>query len=120
MMWPTIDYFYIYATIFISDPPGPPLNLIPVKIGKNFVSLEWKHPKENGGSKITKYIVQKRKNKKDDWENVMAIGALDLSWKVTDLEENIGYYFAVRAENAAGQGPPVETLDIITPRREAG
>ena len=111
---------HIYSTIFISDPPGPPLNLIPTKIGKNFVTLEWKHPKENGGSKITKYIVQKRKNKKDNWENVMVTGAFELNWKVTDLEENVGYYFAVRAENAAGQGPLAETLDIITPRREAG
>lgn len=100
-------------------PPGPPVNLTATKIGKDFVNLEWKHPKDDGGSKITKYAIKSRKDRKSEWQTMMTIDGSSRSFKATDLKEGTEYYFAVSAENKAGFGKMAEISEAILPLREA-
>ena len=48
----------------------------------------------------------------------MTVDAIERSWKVTDLQENIGYYFAVAAENKVGAGNDKELVEAIIPQKE--
>lgn len=48
----------------------------------------------------------------------MTVDAIERSWKVTELKENIGYYFAVAAENKAGTGKDKELIEAIIPQKE--
>lgn len=48
----------------------------------------------------------------------MTVDAIERSWKVTELKENIGYYFAVAAENKAGIGKDKELIEAIIPQKE--
>ena len=105
-------------TILFSVPPGPPLDLRTTRIGRNFVYLEWRPPRDNGGSKITKYIIQKKKEIKDNWSSVMKVDASETSWQVTELKEGAPVYLSVAAENKAGPGKPCELANAVIPTRE--
>ncbi|ESO84504.1 hypothetical protein LOTGIDRAFT_176120, partial [Lottia gigantea] len=101
-------------------PPGQVRNLKPVKVGQNYVFLEWKAPVEDGGSKITSYKIEKSDAKTDQWVKIAEIKAYDNQYKISDLTENLEYYFAVSAGNEAGFGIPEETDSAITPKRPEG
>ena len=105
--------------IFVTtEPPGPPIKFEPTKIGQDNVTLQWKAPKENGGSKITSYHLKKKVRSTGDWEKVTTLSEFDLNYKVPNLKENVEHYFSVCAENKAGIGPAAET-DKVIPIREA-
>ena len=89
------------------------------RIGEDYICLEWRPPKNDGGAKITKYIIKKRKDKKDEWERVMTVDGYQTSFKVTSLTKNVGYYFNITAENKVGVGKPCETVGAIITQREA-
>jgi predicted phage tail protein len=89
------------------------------KAEKDFASLEWKAPTEDGGSKVTSYTVNKKEDKKE-WKIVETIKAFDTSYKVTDLKYDIGYFFSVAAVNEAGPGNAVETTAVVKISKPAG
>lgn len=101
-------------------PPDAPSFLRTTKVGQDFVSLEWKAPSHDGGSKITGYMVEKCEETSDKWMKVKSLKPYDTTLKVTDLKENVGYFFAVSAENEAGMSKPCETDSPVTPKRPAG
>lgn len=88
------------------------------KIGRDFVALEWKHPKEDGGSRITKYIIKKKDDKKTDWARVATTDGSDRKVKIDNLTEGTKYYFSVAAENKAGSGPAAEMPNGVIPVKE--
>lgn len=56
--------FYVNVTGL----PGPPTGPLGISnIDQHQATLSWKPPKEDGGSKITHYVVEKRDLAKDDW-----------------------------------------------------
>ncbi|KAH9498302.1 hypothetical protein Btru_006487 [Bulinus truncatus] len=101
-------------------PPSQPQNLHAARVGVDYVTLEWKPPSDDGGSKVTSYVVEKAEEISGDWVKVAEIKALDTTYKVEHLKENVGYYFAVTAKNEAGLGEPCETDALIKPKKPEG
>lgn len=56
----------------------------------------------------------------EDWKKVAELKPYDTTYKVTDLTENVGYYFAVTAKNEAGFGEACETDALIKPKKPEG
>lgn len=84
---------------------------------KDHVDLAWEKPKEDGGSPIIGYIIEK-KDKFGDWEKALEVGPYDTKATVPDLIEGQPYSFRVRAVNAAGPGEASnETPTIIAKPR---
>lgn len=113
--------FYIYSSknfIYISDPPGPPVNLKSTAVGADFTILEWKPPRSDGGTKITHYVIQKREKKSDDRQRVSTVESHLLTDKVTGLKENVDYYFSVCATNTVGTSAPCDMDQPVTPVKE--
>ena len=50
-----------------TDPPGAPGTPDVEEIGKNFVSLAWTRPEEDGGSPITGYDIEKSEPGTERW-----------------------------------------------------
>ena len=91
-------------------PPGAPQNLSWVP-GDEQVTLSWDAPSSDGGAAITRYEYA------IDASGTWIDAGLDLQETVTGLTNGQPYTFAVRAVNAAGDGPAttVTATPVTTP-----
>lgn len=65
-----------------------------------------KNLQNDGGARITNYVVEKRDLAKDEWTEVATL-VKDTNYLVSDLFEGHEYEFRVSAVNENGQGPPL-------------
>ncbi|CAG2053028.1 unnamed protein product, partial [Timema podura] len=94
------------------DEPSKPENLQATDWDKDHVDLKWTPPKEDGGSPITGYVVEK-KDKYGQWEKALEVPAGQTKATVPDLVEGQPYEFRVKAVNAAGPGEPSNETPTI-------
>ncbi|KAK3703484.1 hypothetical protein RRG08_024788 [Elysia crispata] len=93
-------------------PAGAPSAPNVDSITKNCVGLSWSKPSNDGGSKLTGYVVE-RKKKGGDWEECASLPPHALTATISNLPEGEEFQFRVRAENAVGLGEPSKpTKDI--------
>ncbi|XP_041366543.1 twitchin-like isoform X3 [Gigantopelta aegis] len=90
------------------SPPQPNVD----KITKNSVGLSWDKPKNDGGAKITGYVIEKKKPG-EDWMECLSLPASQTSGTVPNLQQGEEYQFRVRAVNAAGLGEPSRPTNSI-------
>ena len=94
-----------------ADKPGSPRDLKGTTSGEDSVTLSWKPPREDGGSDITDYVVEKREALRMTWQNVGE--TLDTKFTVPRLVEGVSYVFRVTAKNKVGLGEPTELTRSI-------
>lgn len=88
------------------SPPGAPEI---IAIGKDFATIEWLKPENNGGSEITNYLIEKHERKAIRWTKVNRDFTISgTSFKVTGLQTGGIYQFRVMAINEAGDSEPSE------------
>ncbi|GLJ59515.1 hypothetical protein SUGI_1512200, partial [Cryptomeria japonica] len=95
----------------VTGPPGPPQG--PLELGEvteNSVAISWRPPADDGGNKVTHYIVERRDTSQgeDAWIEVTA-NCKDTSFNVTGLTKDNAYEFRVMAVNDDGQSKPDAT-----------
>lgn len=81
----------------------------PIKFTEVFaerIGLAWNPPTDDGGSKITNYVVEKREDNRKSWVHV-SNDPKECTYVVTRLTENHEYEFRVMAQNKFGVGPPL-------------
>lgn len=84
------------------------------------ITLTWKPPMYDGGTKIMGYILEKQQKGDDKWERCNNFLVPVLSYTVKGLTEGKSFAFRVRAENAAGISEPsrstlfVKASDVIS------
>src|SRR5215470_2425392 len=108
-------YCWTYITsvdIYLTDKPEPPSNFNVQSITADSITVSWSAPLSDGGSDVTKYVVEKREDKRSMWQPVGTTEQLEL--EVTGLYEGNQYNFHVMAENAVGLSEPVELKDMVT------
>jgi hypothetical protein len=88
------------------DTPEGPMEI--TEIRPDSCVLTWKPPKNDGGSPISNYIIEKFDTKKGDWQKVSSFCRVPF-YEVTGLNEGSEYKFRVSAENAYGQSQPLES-----------
>jgi Fibronectin type III domain len=111
------------CAIFLSDPPGPPLNLRVSSYSNDFVSLAWDAPESDGGAPVIQYVVEKSditRGGSDNWVVAGTLSATDRSFKATELFPGNSYRFRVTAENCSGTGAAAELKDTIIARLPYG
>ncbi|XP_052706840.1 twitchin-like isoform X1 [Crassostrea angulata] len=90
----------------VLDRPGRPEGpLDVVDVYSDRCSLLWDRPKDDGGSPIKHYTVEKNDAAKDTWEEVCTTEDLEID--VTGLKEGHRYQFQVKAVNAQGVSDPL-------------
>jgi len=99
---------------FGADKPGPPRDVHVTGTADNSVSLSWTPPKDDGGSEVTQYIVEKREALRMSWQPAATVSARDKSTTVSGLDQGVSYIFRVSAVNAVGTGPPDELSRAVT------
>ena len=106
--------------IYITDAPKSPRQFSVSKEGPDFVTLAWKPPSEDGGSKVKGYTIKQREGPDGDWKTVANIKPYDGSYKVQNLKEGVEYYFSIAAENEAGEGVSCELKAPVVPKKPPG
>ena len=75
------------------DPPGRPE---PIIVTRNSVTLQWKKPTYDGGSKITGYIVEKKELPDGRWMKASFTNVIDTQFEVTGLVEDHNVEYIMR------------------------
>ena len=83
------------------------------------MALQWKPPKDDGGEKVSNYILEKRPKGSDRWQKVSSYLTTPEA-TVRNLDEGQEYEFRVMAENANGISEPLETEKPIIPKHPFG
>ena len=95
--------------ITVLDKPGQcegPLQAI--ETTNSSVTLQWKPPKDNGGSELIGYVVEKCREGSDIWEKCP--GSFTQPKAVLkNLDEGKTFKFRTKAVNIFGEGEPLET-----------
>ena len=99
--------------MFLLDKPGPPINLKPTDLTKTSTVLKWDPPKDDGGSPITGYYIERMNPYGTRWVKVNKEPITERKMPIDDMEEGNEYKFRVMAENAAGVGEPCEPISVI-------
>ncbi|CAH8650314.1 unnamed protein product [Schistosoma haematobium] len=101
----------------VLDVPGPVRQLKATVQNQpsGTASLTWQAPKEEGGSPIIGYLVEKREANKRSW-TPFGSQVKELSCVVDGLTTNTGYFFRVMAQNISGCSEPTETdISVVIP-----
>lgn len=101
------------VNITVLDVPGAPEG--PLKysnVSRSGCTISWKPPKDDGGSEIMNYVVEKMDMETYRWVPLGDIKGT--SFQCDNLIEGHDYKFRVSAINRQGQGPPCTGVDTVT------
>ena len=94
--------------------PGVPRNLAASVNSDTQITLTWDAPLDNGGSSITGYTVQYKKNADASWSTWATNGETDRDAPITGLTSSTLYNFRVAAVNSIGTGPYTAQVNATT------
>ncbi|KPU74929.1 uncharacterized protein Dana_GF19006, isoform G [Drosophila ananassae] len=98
--------------IVLDIPTAPEGPLRHNDVSKSSAMLSWRPPRDDGGSEITHYVVEKMDNEAMRWIPVGESSSTEI--RADNLIENHEYNFRVRAVNKQGQSQPLVTSQLIT------
>lgn len=101
------------VNVTVLDVPSPPEGpLKPTNITKSSCTLQWRPPKDDGGSEITHYVIEKMDSDSLRW--VPAGESPGTSFTAEYLIEGHDYNFRVRAVNRQGESIPLTCAETVT------
>jgi len=106
----------IFLLIFFftnTERPDPPVDVETHNPTAESVTLTWKPPMYDGGSKIMGYILEKMMKGEDQFKRCNDFLVPVLSYTVKGLTEGKQYQFRVSAENAAGVSDPSRSSPFV-------
>lgn len=103
----------------VMEPPSPPRGPIETS-GMTSTSFElmWQPSENNGGSKITEYIVEFKESKKKVWKVIGTTNGNETSLLIENLTANRAYDFKIYAKNKIGTSEALQTEESIVAGRE--
>lgn len=95
------------------NPPGAPEAPEIKDVNRNSAVVHWKPPVEDGGDKVTKFMVE-MKTSNLDWTPVGETSGKERQLLIPNLREGNEVSFRVIAANSAGPGTPSSSSEIVT------
>ncbi|NXY23511.1 IGFN1 protein, partial [Atrichornis clamosus] len=99
--------------LVVIDRPQPPAG--PIKIAEssaNNVTIQWKPPQDDGGKPVQRYLVERQQLGRNDWETLGETPRSCTSFTTNNVEEEMSYYFRVRAVNTEGASDALESGEV--------
>lgn len=97
----------------LTDKPGPPGGPIEFKtVTAEKITLLWRPPVDDGGAKITHYVVEKRETSRVVW-SMVSENLEECIITTTKIIKGNEYVFRVRAVNKYGIGDPLESDPVV-------
>ncbi|GAB0199961.1 immunoglobulin-like and fibronectin type III domain-containing protein 1 [Grus japonensis] len=101
--------------LMVIDKPQPPAG--PIKIvesSANDITIQWKPPKDDGGKPVQSYIVESQQVGKNDWVTLGETPRSFTTFTTNKVEQDMSYYFRVRAVNSEGTSDALESDEVKT------
>ncbi|XP_051563269.1 immunoglobulin-like and fibronectin type III domain-containing protein 1 [Myxocyprinus asiaticus] len=102
------------SSLLVLDKPGTPQS--PVEVNESTSSvleLKWNPPKDDGGSTVTNYIIERQQVGQSTWKRVGDVSADHLTFRDKSVSLGKRYIYRIYAENPDGISEPLETEKII-------
>ncbi|XP_018517375.1 immunoglobulin-like and fibronectin type III domain-containing protein 1 [Lates calcarifer] len=98
--------------LVVLDKPTPPLGPVDIiESSSTCIEFKWRPPKNNGGSPITDYILERQQIGRNSWKKLGKIGP-ESKYRDTDVDHGRKYCYHIRAETDQGISEMMETDDI--------
>ena len=95
--------------------PGAPRNLTASADGPTVIELDWDEPEEDGGTRITGYLIEVSRDGGATWSNLVRnTRNTDTSYPHTGLEAGVTRHYRVSAINVNGEGEPSDVDSATT------
>ncbi|NXL85360.1 IGFN1 protein, partial [Alectura lathami] len=99
----------------VIDKPQPPAGpMKTVESSASDVTIQWNPPKDDGGKPVQSYIVEKQQVGKSDWVLLGETPKSCTTFTTNKVEQDMSYYFRVRAVNAEGTSDALESEEVKT------
>ncbi|XP_048054895.1 immunoglobulin-like and fibronectin type III domain-containing protein 1 isoform X2 [Megalobrama amblycephala] len=102
------------SSLIVLDKPGPPRG--PLEVNESTSSgleLKWNPPKDDGGSAVTNYIIERQQVGQGTWKKVGDISANHLTFRDKSVSLGKRYIYRIYAENLEGISEAMETEKIM-------
>ncbi|KAM6370098.1 immunoglobulin-like and fibronectin type III domain-containing protein 1 isoform 4-T4 [Pluvialis apricaria] len=103
----------INLKLVVTDKPQPPAG--PIKVvesSANDITIQWNPPKDDGGKPVQSYIVERQQVGKSDWVTLGETPRSCTTFTTNKVEQDMSYYFRVRAVNAEGTSDALESDEV--------
>ncbi|KFQ30818.1 Immunoglobulin-like and fibronectin type III domain-containing protein 1, partial [Mesitornis unicolor] len=97
----------------VIDKPQSPVG--PIKIVESSadnITIQWKPPKDDGGKPVQRYIVERQQVGNKDWVTLGETPRSSTTFTTNKVEQDMSYYFRVRAVNAEGTSDALESDEV--------
>lgn len=100
--------------------PDRPEEVEVTAVTKDYITVTWKPPKNDGGCEVTSYILEARMIGKDKFLRLTKEKLMNRRFTFDGLREGDAYEFRVSAVNEIGQGKPSFCTKPIICKDELG
>ncbi|XP_058498394.1 immunoglobulin-like and fibronectin type III domain-containing protein 1 isoform X1 [Solea solea] len=100
------------SQLIVLDKPTSPLG--PAEVTKSSaicIEFKWRPPKDNGGSPVTNYIIERQRVGRNTWKKLGEIPVVPC-FRDTDVDHGRKYFYRVRAVTAEGTSEVMETDEM--------
>ncbi len=103
----------VSLNVTVLDVPAAPIGPVNIlEVTPDSMVIEWRPPKDDGGSPVINYIVEKRESNKETWGGVSS-GSTSTRLKISRLQQGVEYVVRIRAENKMGIGKALESAPTV-------
>ncbi|KAG7226776.1 hypothetical protein INR49_014125 [Caranx melampygus] len=102
------------SQLIVLDRPGPPEG--PVETAEttsSIIEIKWNPPKDDGGSAVTNYIIERQQAGHALWTKLGDVSADRTSFRDRNVTHGKRYNYRIYAENPEGLSDALETADSI-------
>lgn len=84
-----------------------------VETTSSVIEIKWKSPRDEGGSAVTNYIIERQQAGQSLWTKLGDVSADKTSFRDRNVTHGKKYNYRIYAENPEGQSDALETADSI-------
>ncbi|XP_062402366.1 immunoglobulin-like and fibronectin type III domain-containing protein 1 isoform X2 [Sardina pilchardus] len=98
------------SRLIVLDKPGPPEGPVEVlESTSTVIELQWKPPKDDGGSAVTNYIIERQQVGQPMWRKLGDVSADRVTFRDRNVIHGKNYIYRIYAENPEGVSEPLVT-----------
>lgn len=102
------------SQLIVLDRPGPPEGPVEtVETTSTVIQIKWNPPKDDGGSAVTHYIIERQPARQSLWTKLGDVSADKTTFRDRNVSHGKKYNYRIYAENPEGLSEPLETADSV-------